>query len=166
MLLLTPADLEPFADIAEAKAVAMIQDATAMAVRVAPCLDGDTVPTVSQQDAVKAILRRAVLRWNDAGSGSITQVGAGPFQQSIDTTRASKSLFWPSEVNDLQAICRDINQDTGPDRAVFTINTGRRHGGGVHSPICDLYFGGTDCSCGSSLNGYRGPLYQFGEVMP
>ena len=163
--MLVPADLAPFAVIPEAKALAMIADARAMAFRVAPCLVGLNVALSEHGDAVKAILRRAILRWHDVGSGAVTQQTAGSFSQSVDTTRSSsKSLFWPSEVADLQAICRDIDGDTGPDRAVFTINTGRRSSA-YHSPICDLYFGGLDCSCGSSLNGFLGPLDSFGEVM-
>lgn len=165
--MLTPADLEPFADIPTAKAVAMIEDAVAMAALVAPCLADEAITlTASQTSTVKAILRRAVLRWNDVGTGAVSQQTAGAFSQSMDTTRvASKSLFWPSEISDLQAVCRAASAEPADTRAVFTIATGHR-GTAYHSPICDLYFGGTTCSCGSSLNGFMGPLYEFGEVMP
>lgn len=164
--MLTPADLAPFAVIEEAKAVAMIEDAMSMAVLVAPCLADDSEIELkpSQVATVKAILRRAVLRWNDAGTGAIVQESTGPWSQTVDTTRSSKSLFWPSEVNDLQAVCRAAGGDEPPDKRVFTVNTGG-HRRRVHSPICDLHFGGLHCSCGSDLNAYRGPLPQFGEVM-
>lgn len=166
-MLLEPSDLAAFADdIPEAKALAMIEDATAMANRAAPCLVDESALSLTQSNAVKAILRRAVLRWHDVGSGAVTQVSSGPFQQSMDTSKAaSKSLFWPSEITDLQDICREVTNVVEADRQVFTVNTGRR-GGGWHSPICDLRFGGLTCSCGSSLNAYRGPLYEFGEVVP
>lgn len=164
--MLTPADLAPFATIPEAQAVAMVEDAVAMAGMAAPCL-AEAVLSPAQVAAVKAILRRAVLRWFDVGSGAVTQVGSGPFQQSTDTTRSSsRSLFWPSEVSDLQAICREVEGDAGSVKQVFTIQTGATRRGGNHSPICDINFGGGSCSCGSDLNAYRGPLPEFGEAMP
>lgn len=166
--MLTPTDLAPFADIPDTKAQAMIDDATAMATLVAPCLASDSGVTLSasQEGTVRAVLRRAVLRWNEVGTGAVSQSTSGPFSQSVDTTRvASKSLFWPSEIADLQAVCRAASETPTDTRAVFTIATGRR-GTAYHSPICDLYFGGTTCSCGSSLNNFMGPLYEFGEVMP
>ena len=166
-MILEPSDLAAFADdIPEAKALAMIADATAMANRVAPCLSDEAGLNLGQVGAVKAILRRAILRWHDVGSGAVTQVSSGPFQQSMDTSKAaSKSLFWPSEVTDLQDICREVTNAAEADRQVFTVNTGGRRAG-AHSPLCDLYFGGLDCSCGSSLNAFRGPLWSFGEVLP
>ena len=166
MQYITPEDLAPFATIDEAKALAMIADAESMAMSVAPCLEDITVDlTDAQRGTVKAVLRRAVLRWNEIGTGAVTQQSAGPFQQSLDTTRsAPKSLFWPSEIAELQAVCKAVNGSTPKGEQVFTINTaGPRTG--YHSPICDLHFGGLMCSCGSSLNAYRGPLPEFGEVL-
>lgn len=164
--MIEPADLAPFATIPEQKAQAMIADAMATAKLVAPCLSDTTALSPEHVDGVRAILRRAILRWHDVGTGVVSQATAGPFQQSIDTTRsAPRGLFWPSEIADLQAICRAVDESTGTDRKVFTISTGHRPVAGVHSPICDLYFGGTTCSCGSSLNAYAGPLPEFGEVL-
>ena len=75
VIIITPSDLEPFATIDAVKAAAMIEDATAMAVRVAPC-----IASIDFTDgpAVKAILRGALLRWNDAGSGAIQAQTATP----------------------------------------------------------------------------------------
>lgn len=163
--MLTPADLEPFATIPEAKAAAMIADAMAMAGRAAPCLVDHTAElSDAQVSAVKAILRRAILRWHDVGSGAVTQIGAGPFQQSVDTSKsASKSLFWPSEITDLQAICRDLDEGDDTAKQVFTVQTGRRAGGQIHSPWCNVAWGGF-CSCGSYLNNFRGPIPEYGEM--
>lgn len=131
MQYITPEDLAPFATIDEAKALAMIEDAESMAVSVAPCLEDITLPlTDAQRGTVKAVLRRAVLRWNEVGTGAVTQQSAGPFQQSLDTTRsAPKSLFWPSEIADLQAVCRDSDTtprafsiDTSPSRGTFGVD--------------------------------------------
>lgn len=165
--MLTPEDLAPFSEIAEAKAQAMIDDAIAMASLVAPCIspDSEVVLTPSQQDTVKAVMRRAVLRWNDLGTGAITQQTSGPFTQSLDTTRATpRSLFWPSEIADLQAVCKAAGDEEDHGREVFTINTGRPRGPVQHAPICDLNLGGTHCSCGSYLNNLNGPIPQYWEM--
>lgn len=103
-VIITPEDIAPFADIDPAKLEAMIADAVAMAVRVAPCLE--TTDDLGVLAAAKAIIRGAVLRWNDAGSGAVTQQTAGVFSQSIDTTKARRGMYWPSEINDLQGLCR------------------------------------------------------------
>lgn len=96
-------DLAPFASIEPDKAEAMITDATAMAVRVAPCIaDAD----FANLDAARAILRGAILRWHEAGSGAITQQSAGPFQQTVDTRSGSRrGLLWPSEIAALKELC-------------------------------------------------------------
>lgn len=100
---ISPDDLAPFADIADAKAEAMISDALAAATAAAPCiLDED----FAYPDAAKAVIRGAILRWNDAGSGAITTVQAGPYQQVIDSNTRRNNLFWPSEIRDLRKLCR------------------------------------------------------------
>lgn len=115
---LTPVDLEAFATIDEMKAQAMIDDALAMATLVAPCLTDDSL-TADQAAAAKAVIRRAILRWNDAGTGAMTQQGAGPFQVSFDTRQKHTNLFWPTEITQLQELCRDGDAGT----QAFTINT-------------------------------------------
>lgn len=104
-VIITPEDIAPFADIESAKLAAMIADAVAMAVRVAPCLKDTT--DVDVLAAAKAIIRAAILRWNDSGSGAVTQQTAGSFSQSIDTTKTRRGMYWPSEITDLQALCAD-----------------------------------------------------------
>lgn len=76
-MLLTIGDLEPFApNLPEDRAAAMIADANALAAVVAPCIvAGD----FQYQDAARAILRAAVLRWIDQGSGAQPALVAGPF---------------------------------------------------------------------------------------
>ncbi len=110
------ADLTPFApDLDEDKAEALISDALAMAARIAPCIQDEDF---AYPDAAKAILRGAILRWNDGGAGVYRNVQAGPFQEAIDTRQARKSMFFPSEISELQAMC-------GLQRAgaAFTIDT-------------------------------------------
>lgn len=158
MLYIEPGDLAPFATIESAKALAMIEDAEAMAVSVAPCLSDDVSLSEAQRGTVRAILRRAVLRWNEIGTGAVTQQSAGPFGQSVDTTRtAPRGLFWPSEIAELQAICQ-----TTEERRVFTVDTGAHRQTPRHTPWCNLMMGGTNCSCGSYLTRYEYPLYETG----
>lgn len=144
--IITPGDLEPFADIAIDKAEAMIEDALAMATRVAPCI---TEPDFDQQAAVKAVLRGAILRWDESGQGGLTaqQVTAGPYSQSnsFDTRTTRKTLFWPSEIEALQELCSE-----GGDGAfvVDMVNAGAW----AHASTCSLVFGANFCSCGADIN--------------
>lgn len=97
-----PTDLEPFATIEYVKAQAMIEDAEAMAVLVAPCI---TSVDFGNQLAVKAILRGAIIRWNESGSGAMQSQTAGPFGVTLDTRQERRSMFWPSEIEQLQNLC-------------------------------------------------------------
>src|SRR5699024_11117725 len=100
-----PIDFEAFAEIPEEKALGMIEDAEAQAILTAPCITSlDTAPEgESPQDrklreaklaAVKSILRAAILRWNDAGTGTIQTVHAGNFSQTTQQ-QVRRSMFWP-----------------------------------------------------------------------
>lgn len=104
MVFLTTADLTPFAEIDAAKAQAMIDDAEAMAMLAAPCI---TAEGFTNTAAVKAILRGAVIRWNDSGSGALQAQTAGPFGQTLDTRQERRGMFWPSEIVQLQNLCAD-----------------------------------------------------------
>lgn len=113
-------DLAPFATIDVAKAEAMIEDAEAMALLAAPCIAAEGF---AYGTAVKAILRGAVLRWNDTGSGALQAQTAGPFGQTLDTRQERRGMFWPSEIVSLQSLCADSQGGVyttslaGPDRA-------------------------------------------------
>ncbi|OKH70688.1 hypothetical protein EB73_11525 [Mycobacterium sp. SWH-M3] len=101
-MLLTIGDLEPFApNLPEDRAAAMIADANALAAVVAPCIvAGD----FQYQDAARAILRAAVLRWIDQGSGAQPALVAGPFG-ATPQSQPRRSLLWPSEIAQLQRLC-------------------------------------------------------------
>jgi len=99
---LTPDDLEVFASINFDKAQAMIDDADAMALLIAPCISS---PGFAYGPAVKAVLRGAVLRWNEAGTGALQQQTSGPFGQTLDTRQERRGMFWPSEIVQLQSLC-------------------------------------------------------------
>src|SRR5690348_2759850 len=102
MAFVDPSDLEPFADIPLDKALAMIDDAEAMAALAAPCINSEGFANAS---AVKAILRGAILRWFDSGSGAVQSQTAGPFGQTLDTRQERRGMFWPSEIQQLQNLC-------------------------------------------------------------
>ena len=100
--LITVDDLSPFAEIPAAKANAMIADAVAMAARVAPCINN---ADFAYADAAKAILRAAILRWNEAGTGALQSQSAGAYAMTVDTRQQRRGMFWPSEIEQLQALC-------------------------------------------------------------
>jgi hypothetical protein len=120
---LDPNDLDPFATIDPLKADAMIEDAEAMAVLVAPCI---AAAGFAHAAALKAILRGAILRWNDSGTGAIQAQTAGPFGQTLDTRQERKAMFWPSEIEQLQNLCSDLGGGlyttslAGPDPSTST----------------------------------------------
>lgn len=147
---LTPDDLAPFADIPPAKAEAMIEDALAQALLVAPCITDDAFALAA---AAKSILRGAVLRWHDAGNGAVQQATAGPFGQTVDTRQARRGMFWPSEIEQLQKLCRAVT-----DNGIFSVDTAGLAGGG-HALICSANFGAAYCSCGADISGGY-PLYE------
>lgn len=152
-------DLDAFADdITATKAAAMIADAMAMALLVAPCLD-DAQLTDKKAAAAKAIIRGAILRWHDAGSGALSQKqqAAGPFSQSetYDTRQVRRAMYWPSEIEQLQSICRAEDDASGGAWGYDTLGSS----GPSHSPVCTLNLGGDYCSCGANLSGNE-PLWE------
>ncbi|SHU54020.1 Uncharacterised protein [Mycobacteroides abscessus subsp. bolletii] len=139
-------DLQPFApDIDPVKAQAMIDDALAMAELVAPCIVEDDFPE-GKTKVLKAILRGAILRWNEQGQGALAQQIAGPWTQTFDNRTPRRVLFWPSEITQLQNMCRSGDGgayaiDTVPQETI------------EHADICNLNFGAQYCSCGAVLTG-------------
>lgn len=155
---ITPDDLAPFATIDPAKAAAMIEDAMADASRVAPCINDDDL-TTEKVAQFKSVIRAALLRWNDAGSGAFQTQAAGPFSVGVDTRQQRRGMFWPSEIEALQDICRDEAATTG---GAFSI---RPAGGtGNHMPWCAQMLGANYCSCGADLTNYQYPLYEGGVL--
>ena len=127
-MFLVPDDLTAFADIDPTKAELMIADAEAMAALAAPCLSSlEFQSDEARVAAVRAVLRGALIRWHDAGSGAVTQQSAGPFSQSLDTRQQRRGMFWPSEIAQLRDICAGFSgEDSGK---AFEIDTTPRRGG-------------------------------------
>lgn len=105
MALLEIDDLTPFATIDDDKAEAMVADAIALAALYAPGLADEDSLSAQQLAAAKAVLREAVLRWNDIGSGALSTQTAGIYTQVVDTRQPRRGRFSPSEISALQKIC-------------------------------------------------------------
>lgn len=148
---LAPSDLTPFKQVASAKATAMIADVEALASVAAPCLLSEALST-DQTNAIKAILRAAVLRWDDAGSGALQQQTVGPMSMTVDTRQGRYGQLWPSEESALQKICKN-----GSAGRAYTVDMS----GGAsaqHQPWCAVAFSANYCSCGADIAGQ--PLWE------
>lgn len=132
---------------ANAMAEVWVNGANARASRVAPCLAADDpAPTDDQLADAKLILIGAVIRWSQAGSGALQSVSAMAFGATFDNRQRSGFNFWPSEIKQLQDICK-----SGESASAFSVDTVSYVA--VHSPICSIYFGGSSCSCGADIAG-------------
>lgn len=145
---LTPDDLAPFVEIAEEKAEAMIEDALGMAQMLAPCIFDDAFEFAP---AAKAVLRGAVLRWNESGQGGVTQLTALGFGQSFDNSQPRRTMFTSTEIAQLQGMCSSTSTAFAIDTAPECAST--------HADICALAFGAQYCSCGAELT-LAGPLWE------
>ncbi len=144
-----PADLAPFADIEPAKANALIDDAVATAAMIAPCILSDDF---AHEAAAKAILRGAILRRNEQGSGALTQRQAGPFGESVDTRQSWRGWYTQVEVEQLRRLC---SSDTAGAFSIDTVPTAAV----VHGETCSIRWG-APCSCGADIAG--APIYGDG----
>ena len=134
----------------------MVAGANARAARVAPCLvSEDPAPSPDQIAEARLVLLGAVKRWAEAGSGAFQQQTAGPFSVSTDTRQRSGFNLWPSEIADLQEICKDGSEG----RQAFAIDTAPSACAN-HLPWCSLMLGATYCSCGADIAGE--PIYELG----
>lgn len=134
---------------------AMVAGANAKAARVAPCLSSeDPAPAPDQVAEAKLILIGAVKRWVEAGSGALQSQTAGPFGVTVDTRQRGGFNLWPSEIEQLQAICKDINAGKA-----YAIDTAPSLDS-AHLPWCALNFGATYCSCGVDIASE--PIFELG----
>ena len=136
---ITAADLAPFAEIPDDKAQEMIADALATAKLIAPCIVEDSF---EHAVAAIAVLRRAILRWNEAGTGAVVQTSSDVYQQTIDNRQPSRNLFWPSQISQLQQMCRTESGAWSYDTVPAWSS---------HADVCAINFGAQHCSCGAIL---------------
>lgn len=101
-----------------------LDGANASAARVAPCLAAtDPAPTEDQVAEAKLTLIGTISRWAQAGAGALASQTAGPFGQTLDTRVKTGYNLWPSEIERLQAICKNgkataFSVDTAPGSSV------------------------------------------------
>jgi hypothetical protein len=135
----------------------MVDGANAKASRVAPCLtwddedDDHPAPSDDQIAEARLVLVGAIKRWSEAGAGALQSQQAGPFGMTVDTRQRSGFNLWPSEIQQLQDICKSEGSGAfSVDTAPTTVTE--------HSPICSLAFGASYCSCGGDIAGFA--LYE------
>lgn len=158
---LTWAELQVFEpELAEDMADAMITSVWARCTKVAPCLkEMEWSETESDEEyentqLVKTIVRAAVLRWSDSGSGIVTQRIAGDYQETLSGVSGG-GLLRPDEIRDLQQLCATsstqaaVTVPTWPDGPYVT----------QHAAWCDVSFGGLTCDCGADLSATGLPLW-------
>lgn len=138
---------------------AMVAAANAKAARIAPCLvSTDPAPSAELLAEAKLVLIGAVQRWTDAGSGALSQrtQTAGPYSntETIDTRQRTGYNLWPSEITQLQDLCK-----SGGTASAFSVDTAPTLGG-AHLLWCSLNFGATYCSCGVDIAWY--PIFETG----
>ena len=90
------------------------------------------------------------MRWKDVGTGAVTQQQAGPWMQSIDTTKQRRGMFWPSELDQLRSLCGSGTPTSGTAGTVPVVLD-------IHADTCALRFGALYCSCGADIAGF--PLF-------
>lgn len=175
MELVTVADVRAFIPSSESdsKIQVMIEDAVADAKRVAPCLtrieelnlEASKLDLVLSQ--IKSILRAALSRWGESGSGALQQQtqSIGPWSQTAtaDTRQDRRGMFWPSEIAALQDICKTISPEQGTSRAFGVDQLAAPAATANHQPWCSVTWGSW-CSCGASLTAGQYPLYEGGAL--
>lgn len=131
----------------------LIRDGLAMARRVAPCIDDEDF---AHADAAVAIIRSAVLRWAESGSGGVSSESftAGPFGQttSFDSRQTRRSLFFPSEIKELEALCASSSR--GRLGAIDTVP--------MHRVGCPA---GDQSKCRYLFGSLSSPCLECGEVL-
>ena len=131
-----------------------IEDAEAMARLAAPCLSSISLD-IDQAATVKAILRGALMRWKDQGTGVKTSVTkqAGAFQLSETTdnrswTQTKGGIFTADELDDLRKLCSPAANATSGTASTVALSPLA-----IHDRTCSLVFGALYCSCGADIAG-------------
>ena len=115
-------------------------------------------PTTDLLAEAKLILAGAIQRWSEAGSGAVstTTQMTGPYMhtETVDTKQRTGFNLWPSEITQLQDLCK-----TGGTPTAFTVDTAPGLCG-QHLPWCSINFGASYCSCGVDIAWE--PIYELG----
>lgn len=153
---LTPEDLLKFSDDLDSDAAAdMIRTAWARALRLAPCLKEPDFEDPEGLEVLKDVLRTAILRWHDRGSGAVVQRTAGEYGETLRSDGGA--LFLPQEIRDLQSLCKDYRK-RGRASTLSTLPSSG--GGSQHADWCAWNFAANPnfCDCGALLSGDGLPI--------
>jgi hypothetical protein len=99
-LYLQPADFTALVETEADRLAILIEDAETFAVMAAPPLADPEALTEQQRAQARTILRRAVVRESDSGTGAKVQEAAGPYSYTVDTRTASRVSFLTDEEED------------------------------------------------------------------
>lgn len=105
-------------NVSDERGQILVEDVLARAVGLVPAL-GDKL-TDTQIAVAKAVIRKAVARWADSGSGGMTTKSqtAGPFQTSETyEARGDRPLFYDSEIDELRNLFRVEGEDIKKGKA-------------------------------------------------
>lgn len=111
---LTPADLKTFVPgLTDAMAQELIDTTLARLRRKYPCL---FEPGLSEDDELTArgIIRDAILRRIDSGSGAVQSEKKGPFDTVYLPPDKRHGLFTEADVTELTSICAGLTEPAGP----------------------------------------------------
>lgn len=120
-LTLTWAEVSPLIpNVAEDKGKILLEDVLARAIGIVPELGEDM--SDPKAGVAKAVVRKAVVRWADSGSGGTVTKSqtAGPYNTSETyENRGDKPLFYNSEIEELKALFATYEVKKGK---AFSIN--------------------------------------------
>src|SRR5699024_8861363 len=92
----------------------MVAGLNANATRIAQSLASDEpAPTTETLAEATLVLIGIIKRWVEAGSGAVVQQSAGPFQQTIDNKQRLGWNLWPSDIEQLQDLCKESDGSGG-----------------------------------------------------
>lgn len=115
-------------------------------------------PTPDLLAEAQLILIGAVKRWTEAGSGGVSTktTMTGPYMntETLDTKVRTGYNLWPSEISQLQELCKSSGTSTA-----YTIDTAPSLLG-QHLLWCSLNFGAEYCSCGVDIA--NEPIFELG----
>lgn len=113
-----PNDLGFIQNLDTARALWVISSTVSRAAQLAPCILSGDLPD-GEAEAAKAVLLDAIVRRYENTPGLNRTRQAGDLTESADATKLPV-LFWPSEITELQNICRGVSAATPSPGPLFS----------------------------------------------